>query len=36
MRLDYCLFDVGGEMKFKLVKVKKNYILDNYLMKFGN
>uniref|UniRef100_A0A8W8KVH0 Peptidase M12B domain-containing protein n=1 Tax=Magallana gigas TaxID=29159 RepID=A0A8W8KVH0_MAGGI len=33
MRPDHCLLDVGGEMKFKLAKVKKNHILDNHSLK---
>lgn len=36
MRPDYCLLDVGRGMKFKLAKVKKNYILDNHSPKSGN
>ncbi|XP_052722475.1 zinc metalloproteinase-disintegrin-like VLAIP-A [Crassostrea angulata] len=33
MRPDHCLLDVGGEMKFKLAKVKKNHTLDNHSLK---
>ncbi|XP_065931588.1 uncharacterized protein [Magallana gigas] len=33
MRPDHCLLDIGGEMKFKLAKVKKNHILDNHSLK---
>lgn len=36
MRPDHCLLDVGGEMKFKLAKVKKNHLLDNHSLKSGN
>lgn len=36
MWLKYCLFDVGRNMNYRIVKVKRNFFLDNYFVKLGN